>query len=71
MKKIKIVLITAVCTIAIVIVILNKQEVKTNLIFTTIELPHALLTVITFAAGFFVGLIAASLLHRKIPKVKK
>jgi uncharacterized membrane protein YciS (DUF1049 family) len=71
MKKFKIILITVIITIAIVIAFLNKQEVKTNLIFTTIELPHMLLTTITFAVGFFAGLIVASLLRRKTPKIKK
>ena len=65
MKKIKAILITVIITVAVVIAILNKQEVKTNLIFTTIELPHMVFILITFAAGFLGGLITSSLLRKK------
>ena len=71
MKKFKIVLIIVILAIAVVVALLNKEEVTTNLIFTSIKLPHMLLILVTFAVGFFGGLITASLLRKKPPKLTK
>ncbi len=71
MKKFKIILIIIIFAIAVIIALQNRENVTTRLLLVTITMPHMLLMIVTFAAGFFVGLIVASLLHRKTPKIKK
>ena len=70
MKKFKIILIIIIFALAVIIALQNREEVTTKFLFASIPLPHMLLILVTFAAGFFVGLIVASLLRRKTPKIK-
>jgi uncharacterized integral membrane protein len=71
MKRFKVVVITVLITLAIVIAFLNRENVKINLIFTSINPPQMLSILVTFAAGFLSGLITLSLLRRKSAKEKK
>jgi len=70
MKNAKIILIILILSLAVVVSLQNKQEVETKFLFTTITMPRVLLLLSTFALGFFVGLITASLIRRKSGKSK-
>jgi len=70
MKKVKLILIVLILSLALVVSLQNKQEVETKFLFTSITLPRVLLLLSTFALGFFGGLITASLVRRKSGKSK-
>ena len=70
MKKFKIILIIVIFVLAVIIALQNRDEVTTKILLFPITMPHMLLIIVTFAVGFFVGLIVASLLRRKPPKTK-
>lgn len=68
MKKAKIIVIAVITLLALIIFIQNTENVKTKLLFTTITMPQVLLLMLTFMAGFVVGLITAGHVLTKSPK---
>jgi uncharacterized integral membrane protein len=70
MKKVKIILIILIFSLAVVVSFQNKQEVETKFLFTSVTMPRMLLLLVTFTLGFFVGLTTASVLRRKSSKAK-
>ncbi|MBN1972061.1 MAG: LapA family protein [Sedimentisphaerales bacterium] len=71
MKKFKIILIIVIFALAVIVALQNRDEVTTKFLFASVTMPNMLLIIVTFAAGFFGGLIAGSLLRKKTPKPKK
>lgn len=60
MKKTKIIVLVVITLLALIVFLQNTENVKTKLLFTTITMPRVLLLMLTFMAGFIVGLITAS-----------
>ncbi len=71
MKKAKIIIIAVVTLLALIVFLQNTESVKTKILFTTITMPRVLLLILTFMAGFVVGLITASHVLRKPAKADK
>jgi len=71
MKKAKIVIIAIVTLLALIVFLQNTETVKTKILFTTISMPRVLLLLLTFMAGFIVGLLTAGHVLRKSPKADK
>jgi uncharacterized integral membrane protein len=70
MKKVKIILIILILSLAVIVSLQNKLEVETKLLFTSITMPRMLLLLSTLTLGFFVGLTTASIFRRKSGKSK-
>jgi uncharacterized integral membrane protein len=60
MKKIKIAALGFIAIAALVVFFQNTETVTTRFLFATVEMPRALLLILTFAAGVVVGLIVAT-----------
>jgi uncharacterized integral membrane protein len=71
MKKFKIILIIVIFALAIIVALQNRVEVTTKFLFFSITMPNMLLILLTFAVGFFAGMIVVSLLRKKTAKLKK
>jgi len=71
MKKAKIVIIAIVTLLALIVFFQNTETVETKFLFTKITMPRVLLLIMTFMAGFVVGLITASHVLRKSVKPDK
>ena len=68
MKKAK-TIIAAILVILVVIVILqNMESVETRFLLATIEMPRAVLLIITLLVGFGVGLVTSDRLLRRTKK---
>lgn len=60
MKKAKIVVILVISLIALIVFLQNTEAVETKFLFAEVIMPRVLLLILTFVAGFMVGLITAS-----------
>jgi uncharacterized integral membrane protein len=69
MKKIKIAAMLFIAVAALIVFFQNTESVKTRFLFATVEMPRALLLILTFAGGVVCGLIAAT--YRRIRKKGK
>jgi uncharacterized integral membrane protein len=54
-----------------IIIIQNREPVRTHFLLATVEMPHILLLLITAAAGFVAGVMVALLSERKKAKQEK
>ena len=70
MKKVKVIGIILVSILALIIFLQNTESVETKLLFMTVTMPRVLLLILTFIAGFIVGLVTASYILRKSEKPK-
>ena len=60
-KQVKIFFIAVLAILAIVIVFQNRVPTTTTLLFATVEMPLAILLIVTMGIGFAVGLTAAGI----------
>jgi len=70
MKKAKLIAIIFISILAFIIFLQNTESVETNILFTKVVMPRALLLISTFLVGFVAGLITTSMLLRKSGKKK-
>jgi uncharacterized integral membrane protein len=68
MKKAKLIAIIAISILAFIIFLQNTESVETNILFTKVVMPRAILLISTFLVGFVAGLITKNLLFRKSSK---
>lgn len=60
MKRIKVAALGFIAIAALIVFFQNTETVTTRFLFATVEMPRALLLILTFAAGVAVGLIVAT-----------
>ena len=65
MRKVKLIAIVVVSILAVVILLQNTESVQTRILFTTVQMSHALLMMLMFALGFIVGILVPTLFLRK------
>ena len=58
-KQVKIFFIAVLAILAIVIVFQNRVPTTTTLLFATVEMPLAILLIVTLGIGFVAGLITS------------
>jgi uncharacterized integral membrane protein len=63
--RIKLIVAGVVAILATIVMFQNTDEVSTKILFWELNLPGALLLVVMLAAGFFLGLLAMTLRHRR------
>jgi uncharacterized integral membrane protein len=59
-KKAKIIIILVTSLLALVVFLQNTEAVETKILFTAVTMPRVVLLIVTFVAGFIVGLATAS-----------
>jgi uncharacterized integral membrane protein len=60
MRRFKFVVVAVIVILAVILVLQNTEAVKTQLIFTSVTMPRALLLAVTFLLGFAVGATVVS-----------
>ena len=68
MKKAKLIAIIVISILAFIIFLQNTESVETNILFTKVVMPRAILLISTFLVGFVAGLITKNLFLRKSGK---
>jgi len=68
MSKVKIVAIVVVALLVLIVILQNTEQVKTQILFVSFEMPRAALLFMTFVIGFLIGLLTAGWLRRKRKK---
>jgi len=63
--QIKLIVVAVLALIAVVLLYQNRQTVQTRVLFATIEMPRAVLLLVTLAIGFAGGLVTAGVWARK------
>jgi uncharacterized integral membrane protein len=67
MKTAKLIGILALVLVLGIVIIQNREPVRTHFLLITVEMPHVLLLLLTAAAGFALGLLVA-LFNRPKPR---
>ena len=65
MKRWKLVVALAMAMTTLIVVLQNTEPVETQLLFTSVTMPRALLLAITLLVGFVLGLVLSGRLVRK------
>jgi uncharacterized integral membrane protein len=65
MRNSKLIIASFLAILVAIIVVQNREQVATHVLFATIMMPHAILLFITAAAGFALGVILTLLLSTK------
>ena len=63
-KNWKLVLTVALAVLAIVVVLQNTAPVRTQILFSAVEMPHALLLLSTLGVGVLIGLFLGFRMRR-------
>ncbi len=64
-NRIKIAVAAVVAILAIIVIFQNTEVVETRLLFVTVDMPRALLLIVTLLLGVLLGLMAAIRIRRK------
>lgn len=59
-KKVQIILIAVLAVLVIIILAQNLETAQTKLLFVTVEMPRAVLLLITLVIGFVLGMLFGS-----------
>ena len=62
--QMKVVAVAVLALVAVVLLYQNREPVQTKLLFATIEMPRAIMLLVTLAIGFAAGLITAGIWAR-------
>ena len=65
MRNFKLVIASLLAVLVAVVVVQNREQVATHILFATVMMPHAILLFITAAAGFALGVILTLSLSTK------
>jgi uncharacterized integral membrane protein len=65
MRNFKLVIASLLAILVAVVVVQNREQVATHILFATVMMPHAILLFITAAAGFALGVILTLSLNTK------
>jgi uncharacterized integral membrane protein len=65
MRNFKLVIASLLAILVAIVVVQNREQVATHILFATVMMPHAILLFITAAAGFALGVILTLLLSTK------
>lgn len=65
MSRWKLAAVAIVAILAIIVVAQNTQAVETKLLFATVNMPRAILLLITLLVGFVLGVLAAGRISGK------
>jgi uncharacterized integral membrane protein len=57
MRNFKLVIASLLAILVAIVVVQNREQVATHILFATVMMPHAILLFITAAAGFALGVI--------------
>lgn len=68
MKKFRPIAVVVLAVLVLVVVLQNTESVRTKLLFVTVEMPRALLLLVTMLVGVVVGLVAGMRLSGKRAK---
>ena len=58
-KKIRLALIVALVIVAAIVILQNREQVTTKILFASIEMPQAFLLFLTFLVGALAGFVVA------------
>ena len=64
-NRIKIAVAAVVAILVIIVIFQNTEVVKTQLLFVSVEMPRALLLIVTLLLGVLLGLMTAIRIRRK------
>ena len=64
MRRFKRVMFLVLALLALIIVMQNTEPVQTELLFTSVTMPRAILLGLTLLVGFVCGILATTLRHR-------
>ncbi|MBC8873883.1 MAG: LapA family protein [Planctomycetes bacterium] len=67
-QKIKIIALAVLVLLAVIIVLQNKEQVETKLLFVSLMMPRAALLFGTMVTGFALGILTAGRLMRRAKK---
>ncbi|MGJ8672919.1 lipopolysaccharide assembly protein LapA domain-containing protein [Rubritalea sp.] len=71
-KKIRLGIIIAITLVAAIVILQNREQVTTNILFTSIEMPQAFLLFLTFLVGALAGFVLAYMrLSSRLSSVQK
>jgi uncharacterized integral membrane protein len=65
MHNFKLVIASLLAVLVAIVVVQNREQVATHILFATVMMPHAILLFITAAAGFALGVILTLSLSTK------
>jgi uncharacterized integral membrane protein len=65
MRNFKLVIASLLAILVAIVVVQNREQVATHILFATVMMPHAILLFITAAAGFALGVILTMSLSTK------
>ena len=65
MRNFKLVIASLLAILVAIVVVQNREQVATHVLFATVMMPHAILLFITAAAGFALGVILTLSLSTK------
>ncbi len=65
MRNFKLVIASLLAILVAIVVVQNREQVATHMLFATVMMPHAILLFITAAAGFALGVILTLSLSTK------
>ena len=65
MRNLKLVVASLLAILVAIVVVQNREQVATHILFATVVMPHAILLFITAAAGFALGVILTLSLSTK------
>ena len=65
MRNSKLIIASFLAILVAIIVVQNREQVATHILFATVMMPHAILLFITAAAGFALGVILTLSLNTK------
>ena len=65
MRNFKLVIASLLAILVAIVVVQNREQVATHILFATVMMPHAILLFITAAAGFALGVILTLSLNSK------
>jgi uncharacterized integral membrane protein len=69
MRKLKIITASILVILVAIMVVQNREQVTTHLLFATVSMPHAVLIFIVAAAGFALGVLLGLSLNTKRKRV--
>jgi uncharacterized integral membrane protein len=65
MRNLKLIIASLLAILVAIVVVQNREQVATHILFATVMMPHAILLFITAAAGFALGVILTLSLSTK------
>ena len=65
MRNFKLVIASLLAILVAIVVVQNREQVATHILFATVMMPHAILLFITAAAGYALGVILTLSLSTK------